>query len=112
MGLFGVGKKDRTELTCDNIKFISSLTKYTEVLIAIVGEQSLEMREKLLILQDQIKYLDPSADRNVLAVEGKLENKLGDLKIALSKANASRGFVAANDLIEDCFILIAERKAK
>lgn len=65
--------------------------------------------ERLKCLSDALKYLIPTDADEVLRIDKKIGNKLGDLRIELSKYGGSTS-KKTSDLIMDIELSIADRK--
>ena len=105
-------KKNKTEEIIDNKQTIASMAATVEVLISL-GQDNEELVTALKAIKDKITYFNPSQKEDVLAVDKKIEAKLGDLKIEISKAKQKGDYSAANELASDIKDgLVVERNAK
>ena len=73
----------------------------------------MEILELLKDIQGKIKYFNPSVNDSVLALDRKIANSLGDLKIEINKAKGKDDYSKAIEIAKDIQIsLIVERTAK
>lgn len=90
----------------DDRGIINNNVDSIDVLIAMAGENA-DIVTKLKALQETIKYLNPSQEENILKMDQKIGNLLGDLKILLSKAEMSEEKVEQS--VKDINVAIADR---
>ena len=84
MGLFS--KKTATSEILRNKDFIAKMAADVDVLISLMEEvDEPAIIDGLKEVQDEIKYLNPSNNPNVIAVDNMINNRLQDIKLALVK---------------------------
>lgn len=111
MWLFGK-KKNETQKILENKNAIADMADSVDVLISLARENE-ELVETLKTMQDQIKYFNPSMNEDVLALDKKISNKLGDLKIELNKAKQKGEYEKASELVSEIAdVLVVERASK
>ena len=105
-------KKTEREKLLENKHTIEDMASSIDVLLSI-GSESGELCELLKDIQDKIKYFNPSVNESVLALDKKIGNALGDLKIEINKAKGKDDYSKAIEIAKDIQIsLIVERTAK
>lgn len=98
-------RKNRDEPIIKDLSRINVLYTTTEMLIHAIDDY--ELKSRLEKVGNIIKYLPPTQRVDSLKVEGKIEAKLDDLKVALSsKKDASK----IESLILEIELLVIERK--
>lgn len=108
MGLFG--KKKLSEKTRNDRKLIEDNYKEIGVLIVLAKENA-QLLSDLKTLQEELQYLVASADAEIAKRDEKIGDRLGDLKIILTKKGADQTKEIAG-LLSSVRLLIAERNAK
>ena len=108
MGLFKKKKSaDKTiedrELVEFNSDSISTLLVFTE--------NNEQLTSQLKDLQDTLKYLIPSSKSEIMDYDKKIKNKIGDLKIALTKSDGETSS-KATDALQEIKIAISERNTR
>ena len=105
-------KKNETEKILENKNFVQDMTSSIDVLLSL-GKDSEDLTTILNELQDKVKYFNPSMNEDVLALDKKISNKLGDLKIEINKARTKGEYAnaisLANEIKDD---LVVERESK
>ncbi len=105
-------KKDKTKDLLDNKHKVEAMAASVDVLISLASEND-ELVSQLKEMQDKIKYFNPSDKEDVLELDKKIENKLGDLKIEINKAKQKGDYATALSLTSDIKdALVVERNAK
>lgn len=105
-------KKNKTEQLLNNKHDVEAMTSSVDVLISL-GQENEELVAILKEMQDKIKYFNPSNKPEVLELDKKIVNKLGDLKIDITKAKQKGDYANALNLaseIKDS--LVVERNSK
>lgn len=111
MWLFGK-KKNETQQILENKNAIADMADSVDVLISLAKENS-DLVSALTDMQDKIKYFNPSMSDDVLALDKKISNKLGDLKIELNKAKQKGEYEKASELVSEIADnLVVERASK
>lgn len=105
-------KKNKTEQTIDAKQNIAAMAASVDVLISLSKENE-DLVDVLKQIQDKVKYFNPTQKEDVLALDKKIENKLGDLKIELNKAKQKGDYTTATEIANDIKdVLVVERNAK
>lgn len=97
------------EKTNEDRSLIDVNYKSIETLIVLSTDK--EFTDELKKMQEQLKYLIPSADDKVYEYDKKIKNGIGDLKICLTKDGDAKNSVRAKQSIQNIKVLIAERNA-
>lgn len=110
MGLFGLFKKKKSDkaVVMDSREIVNANAQSVEVLLVLANGKE-ELVSELKSLQEKLKYLSPSKEEKVQAIDGKIKNLLGDLKIELTKTKGQEGSGKAGKYLEDVRLLVAER---
>ena len=90
-------KKSEREQLLENKNAIADMASSIDVLLSI-GAESSELCEILKDLQDKIKYFNPSVNEDVLLLDKKISNVLGDLKIEINKAKSKEDYSKAIEM--------------
>lgn len=110
--MFFKKKKSERERLLENKHNVEDMASSIDVLLSIGGENE-ELCGILKDVQDKIKYFNPSINDDVLALDKKIGNALGDLKIEINKAKSKEDFSKAIECAKDIQIsLIVERMTK
>lgn len=105
-------KKNKTEQLLNNKHHIEAMAASVDVLISL-GQDNEELVAILKEIQDKIKYFNPTQKSDVLDIDKKIENKLGDLKIDLTKAKQKGEYANALSLASEIKdVLVVERNSK
>ena len=105
-------RKNKTEQLLNNKHHIEAMAASIDVLISL-GQENEELVATLKAIQDKIKYFNPSDKSDVLDLDKKIENKLGDLKIDITKAKQKGEYANALSLANEIKdVLVVERNAK
>lgn len=83
MCFFKHNKLDNTNKSNESHKNLLDLANDLNILIAMAGVK--EINDELVALASEIKYLSPSTIDGADKLEQKMSDKLGDIKIELSK---------------------------
>ena len=103
-------KKKAADKVKENRELIEDNSKAIEALI-VLSKDNVEIIDDLKELQEKLKYLVPSNDSAVIDYDKKIKNKIGDLKIALTKSDGETS-KKATEILMDIKLAIAERNAK
>ena len=110
--MFFKKKKSEREKLLENKHAVEDMATSIDVLLSI-GNENEELCEILKDVQDKIKYFNPSMSDDVLALDKKIANTLGDLKIEINKAKTKEDYSKALEMAKDIQIsLIVERNSK
>ena len=105
-------KKSEREQLLDNKHEIEDMASSIDVLISIANADE-ELVGILKECQEKIKYFNPSINKDVLDLDKKISNRIGDLKIDINKGKTSNDYskakASALDLKDS---LIVERASK
>lgn len=105
-------KKTERECLLENKRNIEDMVANIDVLLSL-GRDSDELVDILKEIQDKVKYMNPTMNKDALDIDKKINNRLGDLKIEVNKAKTSEDFskpiASALDLRDS---LVVERIAK
>lgn len=108
-------KKDKQVLLDNKYNFenIAEQIKGLEVLVDKSLENGVELLEILSELEKKIRYFYPSKEKEVQKLDNKIMDKVGDLRIELTKArnnkNYEKSLALAKDLKDIC---VVERQVK
>ena len=111
MGLFFRKKKISKDLSDEDLKIIKQNCQIIDVLM-VHGDACEPLCEKLKDLREKIEFLNPSTNPDVKNADKKIGDKLGDIKIALSKCSAKGDFEGWEKLVREIEVAIAERNTK
>ena len=95
-------KEDR-ELVETNSKAIDALV--------VLAKDNVVIADELKALQEKLKYLIPSENSKVVDCDKTIKNKLGDLRIVLTKSDGE-STKKANDILTDIKLAVADRNTK
>ncbi|MDE6474047.1 MAG: hypothetical protein K2L70_03005 [Clostridia bacterium] len=95
--------KDDRELISLNAKSIDSLI--------VLAKDNRDMTSQLKELREKIAYLIPSDNSKVVDYDKSIKNKIGDLRIALTKSNGETS-KKTDETICDIQLTIADRNAR
>lgn len=101
-------KKTEAERNVDDREIIDRNAKSVETLKVLGGET---YKAKLGELQEKLKYLIPSTNKDVIRCDEKISDKLDDIKIALNKSGDAQS-QKVDDCLQSVYITIAERGTK
>ena len=101
------GKKKPAVQTKEDRDIIEQNSKAVNALIVLAGS-NVDMVKQLKALQESLKYLIADEKSKIIDYDKKIRNKLGDLRIALTKADGEYS-VKADDIISDIKLIIADR---
>lgn len=90
------GKKDERELLLESRRRVGDNAQSVDVLLVLASGKD-EMTDKLKALQEKLKYLSPSADEKVKAIDEKIRQALDDVKIELTKSKGSKDAARQED---------------
>lgn len=99
MGFFN--KKSKTDEILENKAYIAKMANAVDVLISLVDDSEREVIDGLRHVQDEIRYLNPSNNKNVLAWDEKINNKLADIKLAIVQAKKMLDYCGVKDIISE-----------
>lgn len=111
MGLFFKKKKIDKDLIDEDLKIIKTNTQIIDILM-VHADVCEPLVEKLKELREKIEFLNPSVKAEVKNADKKIGDKLGDIKIALSKCSAKGEFDGWEKLTREIEVAIAERNVK
>ena len=102
-------RKTEREKMLNNKHNAEDMAMSVDILLALAKESD-ELTKLLKDIQDKIKYFNPSMKDNVLAIDKKIANTLGDLKIEINKGKNKEDFAKAINIAKDLLDgLIVER---
>ena len=105
-------KKSEREQLLENKNTIADMASSIDVLLSI-GAESSELCEILKDLQDKIKYFNPSTNDDVLVLDRRIGNALGDLKIEINKAKTQEDYSKSIECAKNIQVsLVVERTSK
>ncbi len=104
----GGGKKSERDLLLESRQIIGDNANSVEVLLVLASGKE-EMTKTLKDLQEKLKYLSPSADERVKALDMKIKDALGDIKIELTKSKGGDDSGKADKYVQEIQVHIAER---
>lgn len=103
-------KKTPADKTKADRELIEDNSKAVEVLV-VLAKTNEPLIATLKELQEKLKYLIPSDDSKIMDIDKSIRNKIGDLRIALNKADDGQS-KKTEGILTDIQCLIAERNAK
>ena len=103
-------KKNQAEKNLDDRNLISENAASVEALI-VLAKGNLEVIGELKELQEKLKYLIPSPKAKIVEYDKTIKNKLGDLRIALTKADGETT-KKVTEAIEDIKVVVVDRNTK
>lgn len=104
------GKKKPADLVKEDRELVEKNAKFVDTLIVLTKGNG-EAEGMLKSLQEQLKYLIPTADPKVYNADKQIGNKLGDLRIILTKADGESTRKVQEE-IQAIRIVIADRNVK
>ena len=106
-------KKSNTDMILENKAFIAKMASTVDVLISLVEDDKLDIIDGLRHVQDEIKYLNPSSNERVVAMDNVINNKLADIKLAIVTAKKIQDYCGVQDIIDELLTdTIVTRKSK
>lgn len=102
------GGKTQKDVLNESKDLIAANAQSVEVLL-VLAEGKEETVKQLKSLQDKLRYLTPSTDEKVKAIDEKIKGELGDLKIELNKKKEEEKDDKASAHLENIRMKIAER---
>lgn len=102
-------KKKSADKVKEDRELIESNSRAVDALI-ILAKDNVDVISGLKELQKQIKYLIPSENRKVVDYDKTIGNKIGDLRIVLTKADGEVNKKVEN-LLTEIKLAIADRNA-
>lgn len=108
--MFFFKKKDTAEKTKEDRDLIKENADAIEALVILASDNE-EFVRKLKAVQEKLRYLSASADSKILDYDKAIKNKLGDLRILLTK---NEGEIAKkeNNLVLEIELMIVDRNQK
>lgn len=103
-------RKKSVDKVKEDRELISFNSRSVETLL-VHAENNQELTAELNDLQTKLKYLMPSEKSDVTDYDKKIKNKIGDMKIALTKSDGESSSKAM-DILKDIKLAIAERNAR
>lgn len=102
-GSDGDKNREDRELIAENARAVEALL--------VLAEGNKELTTELKELQEKIEYLTPSPKDEILDFDKKIKNLIGDLRIALTKADGEESKKSDN-VIKQIKLTIADRGVK
>jgi len=99
----GAKAKEDRELVNANSKAIEALL--------LLAQKNDDLVKDLKRIQEKLKYLIPTENAKVLDYDKAIKNKIGDLRIVLTKSEGETT-KKASDLLLDIEMTVADRNAK
>lgn len=103
-------KKNNADKTKEDRELISENAKAIDALIVLVGDNQ-DFVNKLKELQEKLKYLIASSDSKIFDFDKLIKNKIGDLRILLTKSEGNLSKKEINAL-QDIELTIVDRNQK
>lgn len=103
-------KKKVADKVKEDRELIETNSKSLDALIVIAKDNEVAVNE-LKGLQEKLKYLIPSDNSKVEDCDKKIKNLIGDLRIALTKADGEETKKATN-ILTDIKLAVADRNTK
>ena len=105
-------KKSETQKIVEIKHELENMAASMDVLISLAKDNA-ELVDVLEEIQGKVKYFNPTQDKDVQALDKKINNKLGDLKIDISKGKNKEDYTKALETAREVRdILVVERTAK
>ena len=105
-------RKSEREKLLENKHFVEDMASSVDVLVSLASANA-ELVDILKQVQEKVKYFNPSMNKDVLDLDKKINNKLGDLKIDINKAKSSNDYTKAIEQAKDLMeVMIVERASK
>lgn len=99
-------ESDGSRAILKNKKMIEDMVANVESIIVYASGND-QLCRRLVEVKDSIKFFNPTTNAKALAVDGKLANKLDDLKILVAKDNTAD---TCNMMLEEVEAYIVQRK--
>lgn len=103
-------KKSVAEKTKADRELVASNSQAVEALIVIAKDND-EIIGELKVLKEKLKFLIPSENPKVADYDKSIKNKIGDLRIALTKSDGEATKKALN-ILTDIKLDVADRNTK
>jgi len=103
-------KKNNADKTKEDRELISENAKAIDALIVLAGDNQ-DFVNKLKELQEKLKYLIASSDSKIFDFDKLIKNKIGDLRILLTKSEGNLSKKEINAL-QDIELTIVDRNQK
>ncbi len=100
-------KKKTADKVKDDRELVEANSKAIDALV-ILAEKNSEVIEKLKELQIKLKYLIPSLNPKVVDCDKIIKNKIGDMRIALTKSDGETT-KKVTDMLTDIELAVADR---
>ncbi len=97
-----VAQEDR-ELIAQNAKSVDALV--------VLAQGNTELVGKLQEMQEMLKYLMGSTEPKIMDFDKKIQSRLGDLRIALTKSDGETT-KGVEEIFTDIKLIVADRNAK
>ncbi len=107
--LFSKKSKRSDDTLKDNKKTIDYNAALIDVLIVMVDDESI--KAKFEEIKHNMLYLETSYNDKVIQADKKIGDMIGDIKVAINKAQKTNDYAETNSLINKLEQLIAERNA-
>jgi len=91
-------------------KGIAANAAALELIIRCVPD--IDVAARLNELLGEIKYLNPSTEKNIAAYQQRISDKIGDMKLVVTKARKNSVKSSVLPIIEEIYYIIAERNSK
>ncbi len=108
--MFFFKKKKVADKVKEDRELIEVNSKAIEALI-ILAKDNVDIVNELHVLQEKLKYLIPSDDSKIVDYDKAIKNKIGDLRIVLTKSDGEVTKKTTN-IITDIKLVIADRNTK
>ena len=82
-----------------------------EIDVLLVLDLDKQFESRLIELKDELMYLSPRENKDVYAIDVKIRNKIGDLKLILNKPE-NMDYDSVENIITTLFVMCKERDAK
>lgn len=105
--MFFFGRKKAAQKRGEARELVETNCAATEALLVLAGDNE-ELVKQLTELREQLKYLVPTEDTP--AYDNKIKNKIGDLRIELTKSEGAES-ARVQKIIKEIKLLLADRKA-
>lgn len=102
------GKNTEKDILLESKDIIGFNAQSVNALIVLAGSDP-ETEHALKMLQDKLRYLTPSTNEKVYAIDEKIKAELGDCKIELSKKRGESDADKLQTHLENIRLKIAER---
>jgi len=107
MGLFGNKTKGDASVLKDS-EIIAENVKQLRV-VAVKFSECKECASKVTALAETYQYVSPKENKDTIAKDKKIADRIGDLQVAVTKVLKTKQCDEVDDIVQKIKVLIAER---